>query len=259
MNRTGLIIALAITVMTGLLFGLFPQLDLAVARHFHGYIDANHNAFAWRIYPPLMQARNAGLWIGTVLVAPAVAALLVKLVLPRRKMFISARAAVFLIATLALAPGLMVNVLLKDHWGRPRPIDIVQFDGKQHFTAWWDPRGECPNNCAFVSGDVAGAAWTFAPAALAPPQWRVLAYGAALALTAGMAAIRVMAGAHFVSDAVFAGVFTYLIIWLVHGLIYRWPRTRLSDEAVERAIERLATPSHDFVAGLFGGKRKPEP
>jgi lipid A 4'-phosphatase len=68
-----------------------------------------------------------------------------------------------------------------------------------------------------------------------------------------------MAGAHFVSDTVFAGVFTFLIIWIVHGLIYRWPRTRLSDETVERAIERLATPGHDFIAGLFGGKRKPKP
>jgi lipid A 4'-phosphatase len=259
MNRTGLIIALAIAAVTGLVFGLYPALDLAVSRYFYGFVDSSHNVFAWRISPPLMLARNVGLWIGTVLVAPAVAALVVKLVLPRRKIFISGRAVVFLIATLALAPGLVVNVLLKDHWGRPRPIDVTQFGGTQHFTAWWDPRGDCPANCSFVSGDVAGAFWTIAPAALAPPQWRALAYGAALALGTGMAAIRVMAGAHFVSDTVFAGVFTFLIIWLVHGLIYRWPRTRLSDEAIERAIERLATPGHDFIAGLFGGKRKPEP
>ena len=67
-----------------------------------------------------------------------------------------------------------------------------------------------------------------------------------------------MAGAHFFSDVVFAGVFTFLIIWIVHGLIYRWPRTRLNEEAVERRIERIATPGHDFVAGLFGSKRKSE-
>jgi lipid A 4'-phosphatase len=259
MNRTGLIIALAIAAVAGVAFGLYPQLDLRVAQNFHDYIDASKNVFSWRIYPPLMQARDIGLWIGTVLVAPAVAALLVKLVLPRRKMFVSGRAVVFLIATLALAPGLMVNALLKDHWGRPRPIDVVQFGGDQQFMAWWDPRGACPDNCSFVSGDVAGAFWTIAPAALAPPQWRALAYGGALALGTGMAVIRVMAGGHFVSDTIFAGVFTFLIIWVVHGLIYRWPRTRLSDEAIERAIERLAMPGHDFVAGMFGGKRKPEP
>ena len=40
---------------------------------------------------------------------------------------------------------------------------------------------------------MSGAFWTLAPAALAPPQWRVLAYGAALALGAVMATMRVMA------------------------------------------------------------------
>jgi len=245
MNQTGLIIALVIAVAGGLLFGFYPALELAIARHFHDYVDASHNVFAWRIYPPLMNARNVGLWIGTVLVAPAVAALVVKLIVPRRKMFISGRAVIFLVATLALAPGLMVNVILKDHWGRPRPIDVTQLGGNERFVAWWDPRGDCPANCSFVSGDVAGAAWTFAPAALAPPQWRLLAYGAAFAFTVGMGTIRIMAGAHFVSDAMFAGVFTFLAIWLLHGLIYRWPRTRLSDGTVECAIERTGLACRD--------------
>ena len=250
MNRSGLIIALAVAAVTGLVFGLYPQLDLAIARHFHDYIDISRNAFAWRISPPLMLARNLGLWVGTVLVAPAVCALVIKLILPRNKMLISGRAIVFLIATLALAPGLLVNVVLKDHWGRPRPIDVTQFDGAQHFRAWWDPRGDCPSNCSFVSGDVAGAAWTLAPAALAPPQWRALAYGAALTFTAGMGAIRVMAGAHFVSDAVFAGLFTFLIVWIAHGMIYRWPRTALSDEAIEGGLERFGLACRRGLAWL---------
>ena len=74
-----------------------------------------------------------------------------------------------------------------------------------------------------------------------------------------MAAIRVMAGGHFVSDVVFAGVFTFIIIWIVNGLIYRWPRTRLSDERIERGLERFARPGHGLVVGLFGGKRKSDP
>ena len=110
---------------------------------------------------------------------------------------------------------------------------------------------------ASVSGDVSGAVWTIAPAALVPPPWRAIAYGAALALGIGMAAVRIMAGGHFFTDTVFAGVFTFLIIWVVHGLIYRWPRTRLADESVERAIERFALPGHDFLVGLLR-KRKTE-
>ncbi|HEY6024444.1 MAG TPA: phosphatase PAP2 family protein [Pseudolabrys sp.] len=256
MNRTGLLIALAIAAVAGLTFGLYPERDLRVARYFYVFEDSGHNTFAFRIYPPVMWARDIGLWIGTVLVAPAVASLVIKLILPRRKLMMSGRAIVFLMATMALAPGLLVNVLLKDHWGRPRPIDVTQFGGGEHFVAWWDPRGDCRANCAFVSGDVAGAFWTVAPAALAPPQWRALAYGAAIALGTGMAAVRVMAGAHFPSDVIFAGVFTFLIIWVSYALIYRWPRTRLSDDEIERALERFALPVYDFVVGLFGGPRK---
>ena len=265
MNRTGLTIALGLAVVFGLLFGLYPQLDLDIARPFHAVVDANHNVFAWRLSTPLMIVHNIALRGGFLLVAPAVVALIGKLILPRRKMLISARATMFLILTMALGPGLLVNVALKDHWGRPRPIDVTQFGGEQHFVAWWDPRGDCPANCSFVSGDVATTAWTLAPAALVPPQWRALAYGGALALTVGMAVIRMMAGGHFFTDTLFAGVFTFLLVWLMHGLIYRWPRTRVSDRQIERALERctsvcrfgatwLGHRAADEIAGPDGGE-----
>ena len=44
------------------------------------------------------------------------------------------RTVVFLIATMALGPGLMANVLLKDHWGRSRPIDVKQFGGNERLS-----------------------------------------------------------------------------------------------------------------------------
>lgn len=238
MNRTGLIVVLLIGVVAGLVFGLFPSLDLAIERVFYAVHVGNY-AFGWRLSPTLMLVHNIALKAGFVLVAPAVIALALKLLMPRRKLMMSGRAIVFLIATMILAPGLMVNVALKDHWGRPRPIDVTQFGGDQHFVPWWDPRGDCPANCSFVSGDVATTAWTLAPAALLPPQWRALGYGAAIALSVFMAVIRMMAGGHFPSDTIFAGVFTFLVIWLVYALIYRW-RTRLDDKAIDTALERAS-------------------
>lgn len=255
MNRTGLIVALAIAAVAGLLFGFFPELDLAISAYFHGIVDTANNAFAWRLSAPVMIARDAGLWLGTLLIAPAVIALVIKLLLPRRKLLLPGRAVVFLIATMVLGPGLLVNAGLKDHWGRSRPIDVTQFGGKETFVPWWDPRGDCPNNCAFVSGDVAGAFWTIAPAALTPAPWRAVAYGAAITVGTAMAAFRVMMGAHFPSDVTFAGVFTFLVIWLCYALIYRWPRTRFSDEDVDRALERMALPAHDALVGMFRKKK----
>lgn len=255
MNRTGLIIALAIAAVAGLVFGLFPTLDLAVAGYFHGFVDGANNTFALRLSRLLMTARDAGLWVGTIIIVPVVAALAIKLILPRTRLLISGRAILFLTATMALGPGLLVNVILKDHWGRPRPIDVTQFGGVEHFMPWWKPGGDCPSNCSFVSGDVAGAFWTIAPAALAPPPYRALAYGAALALGVTMSAFRVMAGGHFPSDAIFAGVFTFLIVWLCYALIYRWPRTRLKDEDVERVLERVALPGYDFIVRMLRKKK----
>jgi membrane-associated PAP2 superfamily phosphatase len=255
MNRTGLTIALAIAAIAGVVLGVFPQLELSISRVFYEIANANHAMFALRLSPTVMTLRNIGLWFVTALVVVVVVALVIKLLLPRRKLLIPGRAVLFLIVTMALGPGLLVNVVLKEHWGRPRPIDVAQFGGDQHFVAWWDPRGDCPSNCSFVSGDVSGAAWMLAPAALAPPPWRALAYGGALVFSVAMALLRMMAGGHFPSDTIFAGVFTFLVIWLCYALIYRWPRTRLSDESIERMLERIAMPGYRMVRSLLGYKK----
>jgi membrane-associated PAP2 superfamily phosphatase len=240
MHRTGLIVALGIAAVTAVVFGLFPALDLKIAGLFYGFADAGGNMFAWRLSPTLMLLHNIALNAGFVLLIPIVAALVAKLFFPRMRMFVSARATVFLIVTMLLGPGLLVNVALKDHWGRPRPIDVTQYGGTEHFVSWWDPRGDCPNNCSFVSGDVSTVAWTFAPAALLPSPWQPLAFAGAAALTVFMGVIRIMAGGHFPSDAIFAGAFTYLLIWVAYALIYRWPATRLDDKALEAGLARLS-------------------
>ena len=160
MNRTGLLIALALAAAVGLLFGIYPKLDLDLVRPF---FDPAAGGFWASFDPVLIGLRDLSRLIVTLLVAPAVLAIVGKLVLPRRPMLIPGRAAVLMVATLALAPGLLTNVLLKSHWGRPRPIDVTEFGGDQHFVPWWDPRGDCPNNCSFVAGEPSGAFWTLAP------------------------------------------------------------------------------------------------
>jgi membrane-associated phospholipid phosphatase len=194
--------------------------------------------------------RNVISWGIGLIAAPAFIVLAVKLIRPRRPMLLPGRAVVLLIATLAIGPGLMVNAILKENSGRWRPRQVEQLGGTQAFMPWWDMRGSCPGNCSFVSGEAAGSFWTLAPAALTPPPWRVAAYGAALAFGTSIGLLRMSAGGHFFTDVVFAGVFVFLIIWLIHGLLYRWTATRISDESVERAIERIVLPIHSAVGGI---------
>jgi lipid A 4'-phosphatase len=260
MNRTGLVVALLIGVVTGIAFGLFPQLDLKISGFF---FDPQTRDFTLRHQVLLGQSswpvhlRDASMWIVAALAVPAGVALAAKCVLPSTRMRVSGRAIAFLLASLALAPGLLVNVVLKEHWDRPRPIAVREFSGPDRFVAWWDPRGECSHNCSFVAGEASGAFWTLAPAALAPAPIRIFAYAAAIAFGSAVGVLRMAFGAHFFTDVVFAGLFTFLIIWLVYGALYRWRRTAVADAAIERAIERIFMPPHAAFVRLvarFSGR-----
>jgi membrane-associated PAP2 superfamily phosphatase len=236
MNRTGLCIALAVAAIVGLTFGFYPQLDLKASAL---VFEPGRWSSFWRDQPASI-LRDAAMWLVAAIAAPAFIAILLKLVLPRRRLLVPGRAILLLTITLALGPGLVTNIILKDYWGRARPADVVPFGGKEPFLPWWDWRGNCRSNCSFVAGEPSGAFWTLAPAALAPAAWRPAAYAAAVLFGAGVGVMRMALGAHFFTDVVFAGVFTFLLIWTVHGLLYRWRPTRTSDEAVERAIERAS-------------------
>ncbi|HWP25331.1 MAG TPA: phosphatase PAP2 family protein [Xanthobacteraceae bacterium] len=244
MNRTGLIVALLIAALVGFALALYPELDLKVSALF---FDSGTKRFSLVTSPTLTFFREAAKWIVAVLLAPALVALVVKFVVPRRRLLISGRALVFLISTMLLAPGFMANVV-KATWSRPRPVNTAPFNGSERFTPWWDPRGVCRKNCSLVSGEASGAFWTLAPAALSPPAWRPLAYSAAIVFGISVGLLRMSVGGHFFSDIGFTAISTFLVIWLVHGLIYRWRRSALSDAAVERAIERVALPARAAAA-----------
>jgi len=244
MSRAGLIVAVSIALCAGLILALFPFIDLWVAK------TLSDSALASSPMTPVV--RNFWLWIQLLSIAFPFVALTIKLFLPRSRMLMSGRAVVFLIATMALGPLLLVNVVLKDNWGRPRPGHLKQFGGDQYFVAWWDPTGPCKKNCSFVSGEASAAFWTIAPAALAPPGWRTLAYSAAIAFGVTVSVSRMIVGGHFLSDTIFSGVFTFLIIWLVYALIYRWPHTRMDDAAVEKALAHFSIYCRTAIGKLLG-------
>lgn len=237
MSRTGLLIVLVIAAVVGLLFGLRPDLDLAINATFY---DSALNQFPLNTAAPIQWLRSGAEWLTILIIAFLLLALAFKLVAPQRKMLIPGRAAIFFLAALALGPGLLVNVILKSEWPRPRPNEVTQFGGVERFVAWWDPRSTCQYNCSFVSGEASSAFWMLAPASLMPPPWRALAYAGAIFYGLAVGGLRIVMGAHFFTDVIFAGVLMFFVVWLLHGLIYRWPRTRLSEGAIERRLEGIA-------------------
>ncbi len=197
--------------------------------------------------------------VAWALTVPAIVALVVKLVRPDRPLQMSGRAVVFLLVTMTLSAGVLTNFTFKSFWARPRPVVVTEFDGPDQFMPWWNPRGTCPRNCSFFSGEGATAFWTYAPAALAPPPWRPLAYAAATLFGVTTSLLRMAFGGHFFTDVVIAGLVTYLVIWLVYATIYRWPSTRLSDERIDAALTRMAWPGYRLLQRWRGRQVEPRP
>ena len=69
MNRTGLIVALSIAAVVGIVFAIWPQLDIAIGALF--YNPATHSFAAW-YSDRVEQARDAASLLITLCVVPAV-------------------------------------------------------------------------------------------------------------------------------------------------------------------------------------------
>src|SRR5262249_26783131 len=119
---------------------------------------------------------------------------------------ISTRPIVYLLTTAAIGPGLLVETLLKPHWGRPRPKDVTLFGGSATYMPPFVISDECARNCSFVSGHTAIAFWLTAYAFLLPAAWRTIALRAALAFGLMVGLVRIAQGAHFASDVASAGL-----------------------------------------------------
>jgi len=238
MNRTGLFIALGLALVIGLLFGIYPELDLKLAALFY---DPATKSFPLKQDSIAVFARDISMWIAWAFALPAIVAFVVKMVRPDRPMLMPARAAVFLLVTIILSAGILTNLTFKSYWGRPRPVVVSEFNGPWKFVPYWDPRGECGKNCSFFSGEGATAFWTYAPAALTPPAWRPLAYLAATLFGVATSVLRMAFGGHFFTDVAAAGLVSFFVIWLAYALIYRWPSTRVTDAEVDAGLTRLAS------------------
>ncbi len=205
-------------VLLAVLFIAFPQIDLALSGKIlrdmgQWYLpgDGLIRGLAYKGLPRLGQAM--------ILILTLI------LLLGFVKRFDKLRArrvvAGFLLASAVLGPVLLVDYALKGHFGRARPSQVQELGGSLRFTPAFIPSQQCDDNCSFVSGHVATAAFIMAFGWLGTPASRRRWLLASIVFAGYFAGIRMTAGGHFLSDTVFAWFATYYSLCLTEWIFRR--------------------------------------
>ncbi len=154
-----------------------------------------------------------------------------------------------ILLTMILGPGLVINGLLKDRWGRPRPRQIEQFGGDRQFHEIWQPGipgkgksfpcGHCAMGFIFIvlfysfrkkNKSIAYSCLIFS-----------LIYGSYI----GMA--RIAQGGHFLSDVIWSGGITYLIATLLYFDILKIPEAKRARSAKKKLLVSVSKPVKTFL------------
>ena len=193
------------------LFYLFPQIDLYVsALFFDGDFYLKNTLFAKAVYRLTI--------VSVALFVIGVAALLLYENITKKEI-VRRRVLVYLLLALLLGPGLLVNVVFKDHWGRARPSQIAAFGGSKKFTPAFVIADQCEKNCSFTSGHAAAAFYFLALVPLFEGRKRRIALIAALSWGSLVGFVRIIQGGHFLSDVVCSAVFVYIVSDILYKLI----------------------------------------
>jgi lipid A 4'-phosphatase len=201
--RELLLVCTSLVVMTALI--AMSGADLTVSSFFHingGWPVGER--FPWKFlyivdrFPAILLA-IAGLL-----------AVVVSLRWPSRRYW--AKCGIFLILLLVLGPGVLVNTIFKDGWGRPRPCEILQFEGKKTFLQPWQ-KGISGQGRSFPSGHASAAFYMMAPFFIYRHRNKRRAHvwlAGGIVFGIFMSIARISQGGHFLSDTLWAFGVVYL-------------------------------------------------
>jgi len=190
-------------LISSLLLVAFPKIDILISGMFfdHGFHLAGQS------WPRFVHDSVGGFIV--VSMASILGAYAFNRLWKRNVFGIDGKRVLYLFLVLILGAGLIVNVILKDNFGRVRPRDVEEFGGSRHFTPAFVIASGCKSNCSFSSGDAAGAFFSLA-LSLALTRRRTIT-AAAVGFGVVVSFSRIAIGAHFLSDTV-VSFFVMLIV-----------------------------------------------
>ena len=139
-------------ISISIMFFIFPTIDITVSGVFYkGGGSFFANSFDWNVY---LLRKIILPFIASVIVLVPVIGIPYCLFTKKNFLTLTLNNLSYLFLSSLLSLGIVVNVILKNLWGRVRPNDTIIFGGDQPFSIPWLKVSHCDHNCSFVSGDV---------------------------------------------------------------------------------------------------------
>ncbi len=128
------------------------------------------------------------------------------------------RPCLLVVLTTIIAAGLLVNVVLKQYWGRPRPKEIIEFGGRWEYRHILPP-GPSGKGSSFPCGHCTMGFVLLAMISFRR-QSKILAIsGTVTGVVLGvlLSAARIVQGAHFVSDTIWSLGIVGMVATVLHA------------------------------------------
>jgi len=143
--------------------------------------------------------------------------------------------ALVLVGTMAIGAGVIVHAVLKDHWGRPRPRQVLALGGDLPFRPFYSPDFHAPKLKSFPCGHCAMGAFFLAVGVLGThyrrKKWALAGYSFGLFFWALLGIMRMAMEGHFLTDVLWAGA----IMWWT-ALCLEASLSRLEEQRESRKI-----------------------
>lgn len=221
-----LIVILEITVLILLTFIIsFFNFDIKVQKLF--YHPDSSSVWYLKNHPFWQFGYHYGTLPAILLAFAALIGFILSWIKPKLKNL--RRYFLLIILTLIIGPGLLINAVFKDHWGRPRPRQVQQFGGNWEFKEVWQP-GTPGKGKSFPCGHCSMGFFFITLYYCFKRKHKVLAYASfafsiALGMFIGFA--RISQGGHFLSDGLWAWGITFITATILYYFVLKIPDHQL--------------------------------